>query len=92
MQQIYLDNAATSPMKKEALEAMLPYFIDDYANPASIHALSKSPRAAVKAARETIAKTLNAESEEIYFTSCGSESDNWAIKGTALAKSKKEST
>ncbi|MBO4356674.1 MAG: cysteine desulfurase, partial [Candidatus Methanomethylophilaceae archaeon] len=89
MQQIYLDNAATSPMKKEALEAMLPYFIDDYANPASIHALSRSPRAAVKAARETIAKTLNAESEEIFFTSGGTESDNWALISGAQMNEKK---
>ncbi len=78
-QQVYLDNAATSPMRKEALEAMMPYFIEDSANPASIHALSKSPRAAVKQARETIASTLNADQSEIFFTSGGTESDNWAL-------------
>ena len=76
-------------MKKEALDAMLPYFIEDYGNPASIHALSKSPRAAVKAARETIANTLNADQSEIYFTSGGTESDNWALIGTAEMLQKK---
>lgn len=76
-------------MKKEALEAMLPYFVEDYGNPASIHALSRSPRAAVKAARETIANTLNADQSEIYFTSGGTESDNWALIGAAEMQQKK---
>ena len=87
--QVYLDNAATSPMRKEALEAMMPYFIEDAANPASIHALSKSPRAAVKAARETIANSLNADPAEIFFTSGGTESDNWALVSTMELYEKK---
>jgi len=87
--EVYLDNAATSPMKKEALEAMMPYFIDNFSNPASIHALSRGPRAAVKEARETIARTLNADPSEIFFTSGGTESDNWALISGAEMKSSK---
>lgn len=88
MENVYLDNAATTPLRKEALEAMMPYFIDDFANPSSIHTMSRSPRAAVKEARATIAKTLNAEPEEIFFTSGGTESDNWALISTAQLKQK----
>ncbi len=79
MQQVYLDNAATSRMKKEAFDAMLPYFMEEYANPSSIHAMSRNPRAAVKKAREQIAGCLNADPSEIFFTSGGTESDNWAL-------------
>jgi len=87
--EVYLDNAATTPMRKEALEAMMPYFIEQYANPSSIHGLSKSPRAAVKDARAAIAGTLNADPAEIFFTSGGTESDNWAlISGMQLNESK----
>lgn len=79
MEPIYLDNAATTPMRKEALDAMLPYFIEQYGNPSSIHGASKAPRTAVREARDTIARTLNADPSEIYFTSGGTESDNWAL-------------
>ncbi|MBQ7978885.1 MAG: cysteine desulfurase NifS [Candidatus Methanomethylophilaceae archaeon] len=79
MEEVYLDNAATSRMKKEALDAMMPYFMDEFANPSSIHAMSRAPRAAVKKAREQIAGCINAEPGEIYFTSGGTESDNWAL-------------
>ena len=79
MEEVYLDNAATSRMKKEALDAMMPYFMDEFANPSSIHAKSRTPRAAVKKAREQIAGCINAEPGEIYFTSGGTESDNWAL-------------
>ncbi len=89
METIYLDNAATTPMRKEALEAMMPYFIEEYGNPSSIHRASKNPRAAVREARETIAKTLNADPSEIFFTSGGTESDNWAlVSGSALRPDK----
>ena len=85
METVYLDNAATMPMRKEALEAMMPFFGADYGNPASIHSMSRSPRKAVNEAREKIAKVLNAEPSEIYFTSGGTESDNWAlVSGSAL--------
>ena len=83
METIYLDNAATTPMRKEALDAMMPYFIEEYGNPSSIHRASKNPRAAVREARETLAKTLNADPSEIFFTSGGTESDNWALKAGA---------
>ena len=89
MEKVYLDYAATAPLRKEALEAMMPYFIEDFGNPSSIHSMSRSPRAAVKEARETIAKTLNAEPSEIYFTSGGTESDNWALISTAQLMSQK---
>ncbi len=89
MQQVYLDNAATSRMKKEAFDAMLPFFMDEFTNPASIHSLSRTPRAAVKKAREQIAGCINAEESEIFFTSGGTESDNWALKSGARMNEKK---
>ncbi len=79
MDNLYLDNAATSRMNREAYEAMQPYFMDDYANPSSIHSMSRSPRAAVRKARERIAACINADPSEIFFTSGGTESDNWAL-------------
>ena len=82
-QQVYLDNAATSRLRKEALEAMMPYLTEEYANPSSIHAMSRKPRAAVKEARATIAACINADPSEIFFTSGGTESDNWALIGSA---------
>ena len=88
MDKIYLDNAATTVMKKEAVEAMQPYFVENYGNPSSIHAMSKAPRDAVKAARGIIARTLNAEPDEIYFTSGGTESDNWALCSSLMLNSK----
>ncbi|MBQ5397116.1 MAG: cysteine desulfurase NifS [Candidatus Methanomethylophilus sp.] len=82
MEQIYLDNAATSCMRKEALDAMMPYFLEEYANPSSIHGMSRTPRAAIQKARGQIAECLNADPKEIFFTSGGTESDNWALIGT----------
>ncbi len=89
MQQIYLDNAATSRMKREAFDAMLPYFMEEYANPSSIHAMSRNPRAAVKKARAQIAACLNADPSEIFFTSGGTESDNWALVSGAEMSERK---
>ena len=82
-QQVYLDNAATSRLRKEALDAMMPYLTEEYANPSSIHGMSRKPRAAVKEARATIATCINADPSEIFFTSGGTESDNWALIGSA---------
>ena len=82
---IYLDNAATTATKPEVLEAMLPYFTQVYGNPSSIHRTGRDARRAVERAREQVAAALNADKGEIYFTAGGSESDNWAIKGTAFA-------
>ncbi len=80
---IYLDNAATAPMKKEVLDAMIPFFCSEYGNPSSIHPMSKNPRDAVAKARKQIADALNADPSEIFFTSGGTESDNWALKSGA---------
>ena len=80
---IYADNAATTAVSEEVLEAMLPYFREGYGNASSIYKLGRDAQRAVEDAREKVAKALGAEPREIYFTSCGSEADNWAIKGTA---------
>ena len=77
---IFLDNASTTRLKKEALDAMMPYLTDDYANPSSVHKMARGPRNAVDEARKSIANAINAQKSEIYFTSGGTESDNWAIK------------
>lgn len=82
---IYLDNAATTPVRPEVLEAMLPYFTDKFGNPSSIYSISANNKKDITAARETIAKTINTDAENIYFTAGGSESDNWALKATAEA-------
>lgn len=82
---IYMDNAATTPMKKEVVDAMLPYLTEIYGNASSIYKTGREAKAAVDEAREKIAATLGAKAREIYFTACGSEADNWAIKGAAMA-------
>ncbi len=82
---IYLDNAATTRLSAAAFEKMKPYFLEDYANPASIYTFASAAREAVEQARDDIAAILGAKSSEIYFTAGGSESDNWAIKGVADA-------
>ena len=81
--QIYADNAATTQMSQRVLEAMLPHLMGEYGNPSSIYGLGRSARMAVETAREQAAAVLGCLPGEIYFTSCGSESDNWAIKGVA---------
>ena len=83
---IYMDNAATTATRPEVLEAMLPYFTEHYGNPSSIHSVGRDARRAVEKARQQVAAALGAQPREIYFTAGGSESDNWAIKGTAFAK------
>ncbi len=80
---IYLDNAATTPTAPEVIEAMLPYYEDRYGNPSAIYEFGNKSKNAIEEARQTIADTLGAKPEEIYFTAGGSESDNWAIKATA---------
>ena len=86
MDRIYLDNAATTAVFPEVLTAMLPYFTECYGNPSSIHSTGRDAHKAVDAARRQVAAAINADPAEIYFTAGGSESDNWAIKGTAFAK------
>lgn len=82
---IYLDNAATTPTKPEVLQEMLPYFTESFGNPSSVYSLGQQNKQAVAQARERIAKVLGAQTNEIYFTAGGSESDNWALKATAEA-------
>lgn len=86
---IYADNAATTAVTKPVLEAMEPYFCEQYGNPSSLYSLGSQAKAALEKARADIAGVLGADAKEIFFTSCGSESDNWAIKGTAAQMAKK---
>lgn len=86
---VYADNAATTKTAPEVLEAMLPFFGEGYGNPSSLHQKGREAKSALTAARENIAALLGAKPNEIFFTSCGSESDNWAIKGAAHANAKR---
>lgn len=82
---IYLDYAATTPVDERVLEAMMPYFRDTFANPSSVHRYGQEADNAVESARESMAGILNCQKNEIIFTSCGSESDNLALRGSAFA-------
>ena len=82
---IYADNAATTQLDIEALEAMIPWLRDEYGNASQPYSFSRKPKKAIADARAVIAKCINADPEEIYFTSGGTESDNWAVKGSALS-------
>jgi cysteine desulfurase len=85
LSQIYLDYAATTPVDARVLEAMMPFFSTSFGNPSSVHRYGQQAEAAVESARETVASILNCRAAEIVFTSCGSESDNLALRGAALA-------
>jgi cysteine desulfurase len=80
---VYLDNAATTMVRPEVVETMNQYYTDLYGNPSSIYDFGQKAKKSLQAARETVADLINANTDEIYFTGCGSESDNWAIKGVA---------
>ena len=89
---VYADNAATTPVTPAVLEAMTPWLMENYGNPSSIYSIGRAARTAVEKARRQVAAVLNAEPGEIYFTSCGTEADNWALKGSMrrwAAKGKK---
>ncbi|MDD1706028.1 MAG: aminotransferase class V-fold PLP-dependent enzyme, partial [Methanoregulaceae archaeon] len=86
---IYMDHAATTPARPEVVEAMLPYLHDRFGNPSSIYSIARESKKVVESARVTIARSLGAEPSEIFFTSGGTESDNWALKGIAYANRKK---
>ena len=90
MGKIYFDNAATTSVRKEVFSAMTPYFQDFYGNPSSIYELGTQSKRAVNQARESVAKALDAEAEEIFFTGSGTESNNWAIKGAVMTAGKKK--
>lgn len=86
---VYLDNSATTPLKKEVLDEMMPYLCEHYGNPSSIYKIGREAKAAIETARQKVATSIGADSKEIFFTGCGTEADNWAIKGIAQAKEKK---
>ena len=86
---VYADNSATTAVSQSVMEAMLPYYREHYGNPSSLYSVGRDAKKAVETAREDIARCFNAEPGEIFFTSGGSESDNWAIKGAAHELAKK---
>lgn len=89
MKRVYLDHAATTPVHPKVLEAMLPYFTDRFGNPSNLHDMGREAKDAVEDARSKTAALINARPEEIYFTSSGSESNNFAVKGIAEAYKQK---
>ena len=89
MKRIYMDNGATTRVTEPVFEAMQPYFCEIYGNPSSAHNFGYVSRHAIDAAREQVAKAINADVNEIYFTGCGTESDNWAVRGAAYENVKK---
>ncbi len=86
---VYADNAATTPVSQKVLDAMLPYYTEYYGNPSSLYSIGRDAKKPLELAREQVAKALGAFSNEIFFTSGGSEADNWAIKGIAHEMAKK---
>ena len=89
MERIYMDNAATTRVTEPVMEAMQPYFCEIFGNPMSVHSFGRESRKAVENARRQVAAALGAQPNEIYFTGCGTESDNWAVRGAAYANVKK---
>ena len=86
---VYADNAATTPVSQTVLNAMRPYYTEKYGNPSSLYAVGREAKKALEEARENVANHLGALPNEIFFTSGGSEADNWAIKGVAHELAKK---
>jgi cysteine desulfurase len=89
MKRVYMDYAATTPVMPEVVEAMAPYFHDKFGNPSSIHSMGQEGRDAVEKSREQVASLIRCQPEAVVFTGCGTEADNQAIKGVALANRKK---
>ncbi len=81
---VYVDNAATTKVSQSVLDAMMPYLVEHYGNASSVYSIARTAKRAIEEARGKVAAAIGAESREIYFTSCGTESDNWAIKGAAM--------
>ena len=86
---IYMDHAATTYTAKEVVEAMLPYFSDEFGNPSSVYSIGQSNKKVLDLARKQAASAINAQPDEIFFTNGGTESDNWALKGAAFANERK---
>lgn len=86
---VYADNAATTKVSEPVLNAMMPYLTEHYGNPSSVYSIARTAKRAIEDARAKVAAAFGAEPREIYFTSCGTESDNWAIKGAALKLAQK---
>ncbi len=89
MKQVYLDYSATTPVKEEVVQEMIPYYTELYGNPSSLYAAGLVAKEGLEQARERVAKLINADSGEIRFTSCGTEADNWVLQGVADALQKK---
>ena len=89
MKNVYMDYSATTYVKPEVLEEMMPYFTEKFGNPSSFYGISRETKRAIDTAREKVAKGLNCLPDEVYFTGGGSEADNWAIKGIASAHKNK---
>ena len=89
MKTIYFDHAATTPVKEEVLREMLPYFCEQYGNASAVYGIGRNSRRAIETARNRVANAINCNPKEIYFTSCGSESDNLALKGVCYANREK---
>lgn len=90
MNTYYFDNGATTKVKEEVLNEMIPYFSEHYGNPSSIYGIARDAKKAIEEAREKVANLIGANKHEIYFVGCGSEADNTALKGIAYANRKKE--
>lgn len=89
---VYADNAATTQLDSDAFEAMKPYLLSDFGNASQPYSFARSPKMALRESRQIIASCINAEPDEIFFTSGGTESDNWAIKGIAFASQSRKTT
>ena len=89
MRYVYADNAATTAVSKKVVEAMLPYMTEHFGNPSSLYGIGQTAASAVRTARQQVATALGADEKEIFFTSGGSEADNWAIRGAAALGAKK---
>lgn len=88
-ERIYVDHSATTPVKREVVEAMLPYFTENFGNASTVYFEGRETKKAIGLARDKVAKAINADPKEIYFTGSGTESDNWAIRGIAHANKDK---
>ncbi len=89
MRKVYMDYSATTPVKKEVLDEMLPYYSEHYGNPSSLYDIGADSKNALDLARSRVAKIINSSTDEVFFTSCGSEADNWALFGVADALKEK---